>query len=90
MREITAMFAGSACAVQMFEVALSLRICCSRVCSASLYAWFPSASLQGRLLVEYKTKTYLLTPTIRPGINRANEFRASVFATDMKAGCGPP
>ena len=33
-----AMTASSTCAVQMFDVAFSRRMCCSRVCSASRYA----------------------------------------------------
>ena len=43
----------------MFEVALSRRMCCSRVCSARRYAGVPSASLD--------------TPTRRPGILRCRE-----------------
>jgi hypothetical protein len=31
-----AITAGSTCAVQMLDVAFSRRMCCSRVCSASL------------------------------------------------------
>ena len=41
-------------AVQMLDVAFSLRICCSRVCKAILNARFPSESTE--------------TPMILPGI----------------------
>ena len=44
-------------AVQMFEVAFSRRMCCSRVCSASPYAGWPAESTE--------------TPTRRPGICRS-------------------
>ena len=50
---IDATTASSTWAVQMLEVALSRRMCCSRVCSARRYAGRPSAST--------------LTPTSRPG-----------------------
>ena len=50
------MIASSACAVQIFEVAFSRRICCSRVCSARRYAGLPSASIDW--------------PTSLPGIER--------------------
>ena len=53
--------------MQMFEVAFSRRMCCSRVCNARRNAGRPSVSA--------------LTPTIRPGMERA---RSSVTA--MKAG----
>ena len=36
-----AITASSTCAVQMFDVAFSRRMCCSRVCSASRYAGSP-------------------------------------------------
>ncbi|MNT60489.1 hypothetical protein D3C72_1980720 [compost metagenome] len=55
---IDAITASSTCAVQMFEVAFSRRICCSRVCSARRYALLPCAST--------------VTPTRRPGIERLN------------------
>mmetsp|Transcript_47057 Transcript_47057/g.145643 ORF Transcript_47057/g.145643 Transcript_47057/m.145643 type:complete len:292 (+) Transcript_47057:867-1742(+) len=51
-----AMFASSTCAVQTFDVALSRRMCCSRVCSVSLYAGFPRRSMD--------------SPMMRPGILR--------------------
>ena len=47
------MLASSACAVQMFDVAFSRRMCCSRVCSAMRYAVLPCASTD--------------TPMMRPG-----------------------
>mmetsp|Transcript_34347 Transcript_34347/g.75125 ORF Transcript_34347/g.75125 Transcript_34347/m.75125 type:complete len:263 (-) Transcript_34347:1057-1845(-) len=47
------MLASSACAVQMLEVALSRRMCCSRVCMAMRSAGLPLAST--------------LTPMMRPG-----------------------
>jgi hypothetical protein len=47
-----AITASSTCAVQMFDVAFSRRMCCSRVCSARRYARPPSAST--------------VTPTSRP------------------------
>ena len=50
---IPAITARSTCAVQMFEVAFSRRMCCSRVCRVRRYAGFPSASTE--------------TPTSRPG-----------------------
>ena len=50
------MIANKACAVHIFEVALSRLICCSRVCKAIRNAGFPSASID--------------TPIIRPGIKR--------------------
>ena len=53
-----AMTASSTCAVQMFDVAFSRRMCCSRVCSASRYAGLPCESIE--------------TPTRRPGIERLN------------------
>ena len=42
---MAAMLASSACAVQMLEVALSRRMCCSRVCIAMRSAGLPCASL---------------------------------------------
>ncbi len=51
------MLASRTWAVQMFEVAFSRRMCCSRVCSASRSAGRPAVSV--------------LTPTMRPGIARA-------------------
>mmetsp|Transcript_11110 Transcript_11110/g.46200 ORF Transcript_11110/g.46200 Transcript_11110/m.46200 type:complete len:208 (+) Transcript_11110:1710-2333(+) len=51
-----AMFASRACAVQMFEVALSRRMCCSRVCMAMRRPLSPSASTD--------------TPMMRPGMRR--------------------
>src|ERR1044071_2204950 len=50
------MLAKSACAVQMLLVALSRRMCCSRVCSAMRSAGRPAASRD--------------TPMMRPGIWR--------------------
>ena len=58
-----AMTASSTCAVQMFDVAFSRRMCCSRVCSASRYAALPFAST--------------VTPTKRPGIERLNSSRVA-------------
>ena len=55
------MLASSTCAVQMFEVAFSRRMCCSRVCRASRSAGRPAVSV--------------LTPTMRPGIARAADSR---------------
>ena len=52
-----AMLASSTCAVQMFEVAFSRRMCCSRVCKANRIAGRPAVSV--------------LTPTSRPGSERA-------------------
>ena len=51
------MLASSTCAVQMFDVAFSRRMCCSRVCSARRSAGRPAVSV--------------LTPTMRPGRARA-------------------
>ena len=48
-----AVTASRTCAVQMFEVAFSRRMCCSRVCSAKRKPGVPSRSLE--------------TPTSRPG-----------------------
>ena len=48
----------------MFEVAFSRRMCCSRVCSASRYAWVPSASRD--------------TPTSRPGSDRSSLSRTEM------------
>ena len=50
------MLASSACAVQMFDVAFSRRMCCSRVCSAIRYADRPLLSTD--------------TPMMRPGTCR--------------------
>ena len=50
---IADMFASKACAVQMLLVALSRRMCCSRVCSASLYASRPAASLKDKHSTAY-------------------------------------
>ena len=61
-RTTPAMFASSACAVQMFDVAFSRRMCCSRVCSAIRYAVLPCASTD--------------TPMIRPGAWRTWTVRA--------------
>src|SRR3546814_2428889 len=52
------MTASRTCAVQMFDVAFSRRICCSRVCSAKRRAGAPWLSLD--------------TPTRRPGMVRLN------------------
>ena len=60
---IAAMLARSACAVQMFEVAFSRRMCCSRVCSAMRYARWPRASTD--------------TPMMRPGACRTNDSRVA-------------
>ena len=49
-------------AVQMLDVALSRRMCCSRVCIAMRYAGLPCASM--------------LMPMMRPGILRARPMRA--------------
>ena len=54
------MFASNACAVQMFEVAFSRRMCCSRVCSDMRYARWPCASIE--------------TPMTRPGMWRTNSW----------------
>ena len=59
-----AVTASSTCAVQMFEVAFSRRMCCSRVCSASRYAGVPSTSLD--------------TPTRRPGSERSSLARTEM------------
>src|ERR1700709_2179415 len=40
------MTASSTCAVQMLLVALSRRMCCSRVCRARRWAGFPAASIE--------------------------------------------
>ena len=56
-RRDAAMFASSACAVQMLDVALSRRMCCSRVCIAMRSAGVPVASME--------------TPMMRPGMSRA-------------------
>ena len=53
---IAAITASSTWAVQMFEVAFSRRICCSRVCNAMRNAVLPCASTD--------------TPMIRPGVWR--------------------
>ena len=53
---IDAITASSTCAVQMFDVAFSRRMCCSRVCRARRWAGRPAASTD--------------TPTRRPGIER--------------------
>ena len=53
----------SACAVQMFEVAFSRRMCCSRVCSVSTKPRRPSTSS--------------VSPAIRPGIRRRYSSRAA-------------
>ncbi len=50
------MFASNTCAVQMFELAFSRRICCSRVCIAMRSASLPRRSFD--------------TPMIRPGNER--------------------
>ncbi len=57
------MFASSAWAVQIFEVAFSRRMCCSRVASAIRYAVLPCASTE--------------TPMMRPGIWRTNDCRVA-------------
>ena len=57
-RTSTATTASSTWAVQMLEVALSRRMCCSRVCRARRYAGRPSASTE--------------TPTSRPGRCRSS------------------
>ena len=54
------MLASSACAVQMFDVAFSRRMCCSRVCSAMRNAW--------RFFVSTDT------PMMRPGACRTIRF----------------
>mmetsp|Transcript_941 Transcript_941/g.2272 ORF Transcript_941/g.2272 Transcript_941/m.2272 type:complete len:254 (-) Transcript_941:944-1705(-) len=53
---IAAMFASRACAVQMFDVALSRRMCCSRVCIAMRSAGLFPLSME--------------TPMMRPGMRR--------------------
>ena len=50
--------------MQMLLVALSRRMCCSRVCRASRYALLPSAST--------------LTPTKRPGKDRSKPLRTAM------------
>ena len=65
------MLARSTCAVQIFDVAFSRRICCSRVCNARRRAGRPASST--------------LTPTSRPGIERA-----SFSETAINAAWGPP
>ena len=57
------MFASSAWAVQIFDVAFSRRMCCSRVASAIRYAFRPWASIE--------------TPMMRPGIWRTNAWRVA-------------
>ena len=51
-----AMIASSTCAVQMLLVALSRRMCCSRVCMARRRAGLPALSFE--------------TPITRPGMTR--------------------
>ncbi len=53
----------SAWAVQMFEVAFSRRMCCSRVWRVSTKPRLPSASV--------------VSPAIRPGMRRRNSSRAA-------------
>ena len=60
------MLASSTCAVQMFDVAFSRRMCCSRVCRASRSAGRPAVSV--------------LTPTSRPGRARAADSWAAMKA----------
>ena len=60
---MAAIDARSACAVQMFEVAFSRRMCCSRVASAMRYAGWPCASTD--------------TPISRPGMCRTNAWRVA-------------
>ncbi len=60
------MIASSTCAVQMFDVAFSRRMCCSRVCRAMRSAGLPSASTD--------------TPMIRPGSLRLNASRVAMNA----------
>ena len=57
--------------MQIFDVAFSRRICCSRVCNARRRAGRPASST--------------LTPTSRPGIERA-----SFSETAINAAWGPP
>ena len=57
------MLASSACAVQMFDVAFSRRMCCSRVCSAIRNA---------RRFLESTD-----TPMMRPGACRTNASRVA-------------
>uniref|UniRef100_A0A2M4CF51 Putative secreted protein n=1 Tax=Anopheles marajoara TaxID=58244 RepID=A0A2M4CF51_9DIPT len=61
MAYMAAILASRACAVQMLLVALSRRMCCSRVCSANRYASSPSMSR--------------VTPIIRPGMRRVSFWR---------------
>ena len=61
MAYIAATTAGRTWAVQMFDVAFSRRMCCSRVCKAKRYAGRPAAST--------------LTPTSRPGSERLKVSR---------------
>ena len=63
---IDAITASRTCAVQMFDVAFSRRMCCSRVCRASRYAGAPSASFE--------------TPTSRPGSCRSKPCRTARYA----------
>ena len=58
------MTASSTCAVQMFDVAFSRRMCCSRVCSARRSARRPSLSTE--------------TPTRRPGSERRLSSRTAM------------
>ncbi|AIL00422.1 hypothetical protein P797_36555 [Pseudomonas aeruginosa VRFPA04] len=57
------MLASSTWAVQMFELAFSRRMCCSRVCRAMRNAGLPRASRE--------------TPMIRPGIARLYPSRVA-------------
>ncbi len=61
---IEAITASSTCDVQMFDVAFSRRMCCSRVCSARRYAGWPAASCE--------------TPTRRPGSCRSSPWRTAM------------
>ena len=61
-----AIIANNACAVQIFEVAFSRRMCCSRVCKAKRNALLPCASTD--------------TPTKRPGILRLYASRVAMYA----------
>src|SRR3546814_3110602 len=60
-------------AVQMLEVALSRRMCCSRVCSARRYAGRPAASTE--------------TPTRRPGSwrSRPDDTRSEEHTSELQS-----
>ena len=61
-----AIFASKTCAVQILDVAFSRRMCCSRVCNVRRNAGRPAVSV--------------LTPTSRPGSDRACLSRVAIKA----------